>query len=119
MTDLICIQCKYVGRPKKIKRGSVKLEVLAWLMFPLGLPYTIWRLFGRTLVCANCGSSTLVPSDSPTGKRLLDIVEKELTGEKDPPPAPPEEKREITEETPTEKPIATERIKPVQNPNEW
>ena len=33
--------------------------------------YSLWRLTTRRDVCAACGSATLVPPDTPVGRRTL------------------------------------------------
>jgi hypothetical protein len=47
-------------------RGSIWIELVLWLCFLVpGLIYSIWRHTSRGQVCHACGSSTLVPGDSP------------------------------------------------------
>ena len=73
MVQVICLQCKYFGRPVKKKRGSKGLEVLGWTLFPLGVPYTLWRILSQYKACAGCGSREIFSTESPTGKRLLEL----------------------------------------------
>ena len=75
MTDYICRMCHYVGQPKLIKRGSGKTEIIMWLLFPLGIPYSIWRMFGKHKTCLMCEHESLVFTDSIIGKRLLSLQE--------------------------------------------
>src|SRR5689334_6206208 len=75
MPELICVQCKSIGKPKRKKRGSLRLEITGWLLFPLGLPYTLWRILApRTPVCKHCGSESLLPVDSIAGQRMVKIA---------------------------------------------
>jgi hypothetical protein len=76
--NVICPSCEYIGPPKKKKRGSGKIELMCWLMFPLGLPYTIWRMFARYPVCRICSNEMLLEEDSIIGKRVLAKVEAEM-----------------------------------------
>lgn len=83
MSEIICIECKYIGKPKLKKRGSLKLDITCWLLFPFGLPYSLWRMFAkRTPVCGHCGSVALVPVDSEAGGRLTKIIAGEITAQK-------------------------------------
>ncbi|NDF12110.1 MAG: hypothetical protein EB060_04780 [Proteobacteria bacterium] len=76
------MECKYEGPARKSKRGSKKLEVIGWMMFPFGLPYTIWRMVTKIKVCKHCGGQSLLPLSSDAGKRLSEIARQELTGGK-------------------------------------
>ncbi len=78
--DVICPKCEYVGRPAKKKRGSNMVEFGAWLSFPLGIPYTLWRMLSKYPVCPQCGNTTLIESDSVVGMKLLRKIEEELGG---------------------------------------
>ncbi len=79
MDEYVCTQCHYVGQFKRKKRGSTKTEVIAWLLFPLGIPYSLWRMCNKIKVCPDCESDLLVSSDSALGKRILDNMDAELT----------------------------------------
>ena len=70
---MFCVRCNDYGAPKMKKRGSDKLAVFAWLCFPFGLPYTIWRMASKYPVCPYCENRALVDADSPAGKRLMSI----------------------------------------------
>jgi len=68
----ICTTCKSVGTPKKVTPGSIWIEIILWVAFIFpGLLYSIWRLISKKEVCSQCGSSTLIPLDTPAGKELL------------------------------------------------
>ena len=71
MDMMICLQCQYYGRPAKKKRGSDGTAFAAWAVFPIGLPYTLWRMLTKVPVCKECGSDTLVDVASASGARLM------------------------------------------------
>lgn len=95
MHRVICPKCDYTGLPAKKKRGSGRTEMLCWLMFPLGIPYTLWRMFGKIPVCKGCGHDMLIDEESPVGQRMLERIYGVSTptlkpeGGKAMPPAPP------------------------------
>lgn len=69
---LVCTTCGHHGPATTRTRGSIWLELVLWLCFIVpGLIYSVWRLTSRGHVCAKCGASTLVPVDSPVGRKLL------------------------------------------------
>ncbi|MCB2081521.1 MAG: hypothetical protein H6908_02395 [Hyphomicrobiales bacterium] len=78
MAEMICMECQYVGKPKRQKRGSTKAEIIAWLLFPFGLPYVFWRILHKFPVCRHCGSTMLTSTESAVGKRLLEKQAEEL-----------------------------------------
>lgn len=69
----VCTACGFVGKPKKITKGNVLVELILWLFFIIpGLIYSIWRLSSRYTACPNCkNQATMIPVDSPNGQRLL------------------------------------------------
>lgn len=77
MAEYVCMKCHYIGTAKRIKRGSTKIEFYGWLTFPLGLPYTLWRMFSKRRVCRHCGSSFLEPVTSPVGMRIIEKMSEE------------------------------------------
>lgn len=78
MAKMICPQCHYVGSPRKQKRGSGKIELLCWCMFPFGIPYSIWRFATKIPQCRHCGNTMIAPVDSPLGKQLNEQLDQEL-----------------------------------------
>ncbi len=67
----ICPNCGYVGKAKKVTKGSILIEIVLWICFLVpGLIYSIWRLTSKHLACPKCGAQNLVPIDSPRGKKL-------------------------------------------------
>lgn len=70
--DFYCKACGFVGRRKKITRGSFFIEAILWLCFLVpGMIYTVWRLTTKQLVCSHCGSSDIIPTDSPIAMAKL------------------------------------------------
>lgn len=55
-----------------------------WLIFPLGLPYTLWRMGSKQRACPDCGEKEyLVSSDSALGKVIIsNMIGEELKGAK-------------------------------------
>lgn len=69
--QMICTACGTAGKTRSVTRGSLLIELILWICFILpGLIYSIWRLTTRATACGACGSTALVPVDSPAGKRL-------------------------------------------------
>lgn len=76
MSDgVVCKQCGHYGEPERETKGSFWIEVVLWLCFLVpGLIYSIWRINSRHDVCAKCGSSDLIPADTPLGRKLMHEV---------------------------------------------
>jgi hypothetical protein len=69
----ICTTCGYIGRSKRVTKGSILIELLLWLAFLIpGLIYSLWRITSRYDACPKCGSPNMIPTDSPVGRRLLE-----------------------------------------------
>lgn len=67
---MFCSACGHEGPSKQITKGSTGLELFLWLLFLLpGLVYSIWRHSSRASGCAACGSTALIPTDSPMALR--------------------------------------------------
>lgn len=70
--ELVCTQCGTVGYGKTLTKGSIIIELILWLCFLVpGLVYSIWRLTSRVVVCKVCENPSLIPVDSPAGKRAV------------------------------------------------
>lgn len=69
---MICAACGYAGSCRLKPKGSRLTEWLIWglLLFP-GPIYSIWRRTGRVYLCPKCGSTDLLPLDTPAGDALL------------------------------------------------
>ena len=72
MASLICATCGTVDEPKKVMKGSFLIELVLWIFLIVpGLLYSLWRLVTpRTKVCRSCGSTNIIPLDSPVGQKL-------------------------------------------------
>jgi len=69
---VVCTVCETVGQTVKHTKGSFLIEVILWLCFIIpGLIYSIWRLTTKADICQSCGSASVVPLNSPAGKRIL------------------------------------------------
>jgi hypothetical protein len=70
--EMICTSCGYKGKPKKLTKGSILVEIALWfLLIVPGVIYSVWRLASRYEACPQCKSQTMIPLDSPIGKKLL------------------------------------------------
>lgn len=71
MAKLVCSSCGTVGSPVQKQRGSYLLLLFLLLCFIVpGVFYFMWMLGATIKVCRKCGSSSLVPVDSPMGRKL-------------------------------------------------
>lgn len=70
--QLICSACGHVGSSKTAIKGSMGVEILLFIFFIIpGVIYSIWRSSSRYRTCSSCGSTNLIPLNSPVGKKLL------------------------------------------------
>lgn len=68
----VCTTCGYVGHPVTTVKGNVLFELLLWCFFIVpGIIYSIWRGSTNQKVCPKCRHSTMIPSDTPLGAKLL------------------------------------------------
>lgn len=72
--SFICPKCQHIGKPGKKKRGSAGVELFGWAVFPLGVPYTIWRMFSKIPVCKMCGHEPLIDEQSVVGQKLMEKI---------------------------------------------
>lgn len=71
----LCTQCLTVGKPRKVARGSILMEIFLWCLFIVpGFIYSLWRLSTKANACKSCGSENLVKLNSPMAKKLLKDV---------------------------------------------
>lgn len=71
--EQVCPNCGYRGRPKKMVKGSIVIELILWLLILIpGIIYSIWRHTTKYWVCPKCGAPNMVPLDSPRGKKTLE-----------------------------------------------
>lgn len=69
---LICSACGHVGSSKTAVKGNILIEIVLWLFLIIpGLIYSIWRSSSRYKKCVVCGSTNLVPIDTPVGRKML------------------------------------------------
>lgn len=67
----VCEHCHTVAKPTWGARGSCLMEVVLWLMLIVpGIIYSVWRVTTIRKLCPACGSSDLVPLESPRGRQL-------------------------------------------------
>lgn len=70
--NFVCTACGTVAKPKRVTKGSILIEIVLWLTFIIpGLVYSIWRHTTRHNACAACGSASLIPAESPAGRKLI------------------------------------------------
>ena len=71
--ELICTNCGFRGKAKRITKGSILIEIVLWIMLLVpGLIYSIWRLASRYNGCPQCGAGNMIPIDSPKGHKLVE-----------------------------------------------
>lgn len=71
MAESICTVCGTIGRPKSVTKGGCLIEGFLWLLLLVpGLIYSIWRLTSKHKACGQCGSTVLVPLESPVGREI-------------------------------------------------
>lgn len=71
MDKMICANCGSIGKPKKVTKGSLFIEIILWLCFFIpGLIYSIWRMTSKYTACPSCGAKNMVPLNSPVGQKL-------------------------------------------------
>jgi len=69
--NFACISCRHVGRPKTYTKGSLGMEIVLWLLFIFpGIIYSVWRLTSRYNGCEKCKGASLIPLDTPEGKKI-------------------------------------------------
>jgi len=70
--QMICTNCGHVGKPKRITKGSIIVELGLWIcfLFP-GLIYSIWRLSSRYNGCPKCEHPNMISVTSPVAQKLL------------------------------------------------
>ena len=61
-----CKTCGHSGATHVKTPGSLGIEIVLWLLLIVpGLIYSVWRISARKPACSACGSTDLVPPDSP------------------------------------------------------
>ncbi len=71
MAEMFCTACGTTGKPKRMTRGSILIEIVLWLCFIVpGIIYSLWRMTTRYNACRQCGSQAIVPLDSPMARQM-------------------------------------------------
>jgi len=69
---MLCPHCLTQAKPKTYTKGSIGIELLAWLLFLIpGLFYSLWRMNSRYRGCPSCGEPGMIHIDTPRAQRLL------------------------------------------------
>ena len=71
----ICTACGTITHDLT-RKGSGLVELLLWLfiMWPFALAYSMWRrCFAPYYVCPRCKRTTLIPADSPVGRKITGL----------------------------------------------
>ncbi len=69
---VLCTACGSIGYTKRRMKGSILTEFILWCFFLIpGLIYSIWRHSTVAQVCPSCGSSAVIPTDSPVAQQTL------------------------------------------------
>jgi hypothetical protein len=68
----ICKNCGFRGEP--LKKGSGWIEFLLYFVYFIpGIFYSVWRREENGRVkCPSCGSCSMIPTSSPTGRELFE-----------------------------------------------
>lgn len=68
---ILCATCCHEGKAVRKTRGNILIELILWCCFIVpGLIYSIWRQSTKYDACRKCGSSSVLPTDSPMAKKL-------------------------------------------------
>lgn len=69
-----CLRCGKTAAPATKDAGSGCIELILWLCFIIpGLIYSVWRRNAAKKTCCFCGSTELVPLDSPRAISALSV----------------------------------------------
>ncbi len=75
-TQYICSNCNHLGKGKIKYQGSFFIEAILWLFFIIpGLIYSAWRSNSKQYICTQCGSSPLIPTNTPKGQELYKSIQ--------------------------------------------
>lgn len=82
-----CLNCKFVGLPKKNKNGSKKVEIFLWilpLLAPIAIIYSLYRRFYQKKICQNCGSKDIsaISSELLAQKSIENFYQQEIEPKK-------------------------------------
>jgi len=69
----VCTTCGAIGQVKRQTPGSILIELVLWIAFIVpGVIYSLWRMSARRRACAVCGSTAIVPANSPRGRQITE-----------------------------------------------
>ncbi len=75
--EFVCTKCGYSGKPKKVAKGSILVEIVLWCcLFVPGFCYSVWRMISKYNACPNCKGDSMIPADSPMGQKLIKDLSK-------------------------------------------
>lgn len=70
--EMLCTNCGYQGKPKKVLAGNSGIELLLYLMFFIpGMLYSHWRSSAATEGCPKCRAQ-MIPLDSPVAQKFIE-----------------------------------------------
>jgi hypothetical protein len=68
--EMICATCGGTSTTT-ITKGSLLIELFMWLCLIVpGIIYSLWRVTSCYEGCAACGGSSMIPRNSPMGRKL-------------------------------------------------
>lgn len=74
--NYVCSSCGFVGFPEIKHKGSIWIEIILWLFFLVpGIIYSIWRVGSKFLRCPKCNGTTIIPTNTPIGQKLIKELE--------------------------------------------
>jgi len=69
---MLCTQCGTIRPPRGVTPGSGWITfVLLWCFVVPALIYWIWRHTSTYLVCAQCGSKSVIPPRTPVAQDMI------------------------------------------------
>jgi hypothetical protein len=64
-------------------KGSLIIEIFLWLLIIIpGLIYSLWRMSSKYNACPKCKNDSMIPTDTPIGKQMLEKHQPEETSTK-------------------------------------
>ena len=72
---MYCTMCGHSGDTATVTPGSIWIELILWMCFLVpGLIYSSWRHNKRHESCEKCGSTAIIPADSPRALQLAKSI---------------------------------------------
>lgn len=70
--EVICKECAFTGRIRKKNKENALITILLLLLGIIpGIIYIIWCQSNKSFECPSCSSKSVIPTDSPLGKQLV------------------------------------------------